>query len=83
MGKLLEAHLGAFSKGHELTAQADLRFEVYLSLCHMVVFCCVFFFFHSSFRIGIGNSSWRNVKAIGPNPFLLLLLLFSLELLQG
>lgn len=30
MGKLLEAHLGAFSKGHELTAQADLRFEVYL-----------------------------------------------------
>lgn len=45
MGKLLEAHLGAFSKGHELTAQADLRFEVYLSLCHMVVFCCVFFFF--------------------------------------
>lgn len=42
MYKLVEAHLGALSKGHEVTAQADLRFAVYLSLCHMLGF---FFFF--------------------------------------
>ena len=38
IGKLGEAHRGALSKGHEVTSQADLRFEVYLSLCRMLGF---------------------------------------------
>lgn len=78
LGRLWEALLGALSKGHEVTSQANLHFEVNLSLCHELGRV-----FYASFSIGIENSSWRNVKAIGPNPFLLLLFLFSLELLQG
>lgn len=82
MYKLVEAHLGALSKGHEVTAQADVHFGC-ICRCAICWVSFVFFYFYSSCSIGIGNSSWRNVKAIGPNPFLLLLLLFSLELLQG
>lgn len=40
-GKLGEAHLGALSKGREVTSPADVRFEVYLSLRHMLGFFLV------------------------------------------
>lgn len=42
MYKLVEAHLGALSKGHEVTAQADVRFGC---ICRCAICWVSFFFF--------------------------------------